>query len=202
MLLATGCGDKEQTSISNTENKVEMTNTENTNRNESIVNEDKGTKDNGVEVKEGEIGRLTIFKKSEEVNAFQESGPFTVKVNKMQVAKLEVSENYKSMFNNKDIVTIVTLEVEVENKSSETNSIYPNQGTIVTNTKEQKEAHLSLSDDVGGDFIGEVIKKGNVIFVLDSNAEEITSFKYVIDGPIDSNWDKLGEDIIFELSFE
>lgn len=105
-------------------------------------------KDEQAEVKESEIGKLTIFKKNEEVEAAQEIGPFIVKINKMQVAKLETSEDYKSMFDDKDAVTILALEVEVENKSTETNSIYPDQGTIVTNTKEQKDAHIFLSDDV------------------------------------------------------
>lgn len=184
----------------------EPSNNQDINKNIESENAEKTVASDGdkeeIEVKENEIGKLTIFKKNEEVGAVQESGPFTVKVNKMQVSKLEVSEEYKSTFDNKDVVTIVTLEVEVENKSTETNTIYPDQGTIVTNTKEQKDAHLFLSGDVGGEYIGEVIKKENVIFALDSEAEEITSFKYIISRPIDSNWNNLGEDITFDLSFE
>lgn len=149
---------------------------------------------------ESEIGKLTVVSKNESVNVEQESGPFVVKVNKMQLASLEVSEDYKDMFD-KDLVTVVTLEVEVENKSSDTNSMYPDQGTIVTNTKEQKDAEMFFSDDVGGDFIGEVTKKGNVVFILDSAAEEVTSFKYIIDAPHDDEFNSLGEDITFELSF-
>lgn len=45
------------------------------------------------------------------------------------------------------------------------------------------------------------MKKGNVIFVLDSKATDVSSFKYIIGGPIDSDWDRLGDDITFELSF-
>ena len=60
---------------------------------------------------------------------------------------------------------------------------------------------MFFSDDVGGDFIGEVIKKGNVSFLLESEAEDITSFKYVIGGPHDEDFESIGEDITFELSF-
>ena len=151
---------------------------------------------------ESEMGKLTLFKKNDEVEAIQESGPFTVKINKMQVSELEVGEKYKrTFFDNKDVVTIVELEVEAENKSTETN-IIPDQGTIVTNTKEQKDAHEVFSAMPDGEYIGEIISEGNVYFVLDSEAEEITSFKYVISGPIDSDGNKLGEDITFDLSFD
>lgn len=152
---------------------------------------------------ESEMGKLTLLKKNDEVEAIQESGPFTVKINKMQVSELEVGEKYKrTFFDNKDVVTIVELKVEVENKSTETNIIYPEQGTIVTNTKEQKDAHEEFSAMIGGKYIGEIIREGYIYFVLDSEAEEITSFKYVISGPIDSDGNKLGEDITFDLSFD
>jgi hypothetical protein len=138
----------------------------------------------------------------------------------MQVSKLEVNEKYKRRFDNKDVVTIVELRVEVENErtsgyimdvelevedeneSTETNIIYPEQGTIVTNTKEQKDAHEDFSAMIGGEYIGRITREGYIYFVLDSEAEEITSFKYVIPGPIDSDGNKLGEDITFDLSFD
>jgi hypothetical protein len=192
LLFVVGCGANPDEQNNTNQNTGKAVTTDG-------INADNDKK--GPEVKESEIGKLTIFNKNEEVEAIKESGPFVVKVNKVQVAKLEVSDDYKSMFDDKDIVAVVTLEVEVENKSTETNSIYPDQGTIVTDTKEQKEANIFLSDDVGGEYIGEVVKKGNVIFVLDSAAEEITGFKYIISKPIDSNWDALGEDITFDISF-
>lgn len=194
VLVLVGCSNNEQTTdVEDVKNDIEVNKS-----NEVTTSDNEDVQD----VRESEIGKLIVFKKNENVNTIKESGPFTVKVNKMQVARLEVSENYKGMFDNKDVVTIVTLEVEVENNSTDTNSIYPDQGTIVTNTKEQKDAHLFLSGDVGGDFIGEVIKKDNVIFVLNSEAEEITNFKYIISGPVNANWDSIGEELTFELSFE
>ena len=152
---------------------------------------------------ESDIGKLTLFKKNDEVEAIQESGPFTVKINKIQISELEVGEKYKrAFFDNKDVVTIVELRVEVENKSTETNIIYPDQGTIVTNTKEQKDTHEEFSAMIGGKYIGEIIREGYIYFVLDSEAEEITSLKYVISGPIDLDGNKLGEDLTFDLSLD
>lgn len=158
------------------------------------------SKGNPIEVKESEIGKLAILKKNEAVNMVKESGPFVVKVDKIQIGILEASENYKSMFKNKDKVTFVTLQIEVENKDKKTNTLYPDQGTITTNTKEQKDADLFLSDNVGGEFIGEVIKKGNVIFILDSEAEKITNIKYIISAPFSADWDSIGKDIVFDIA--
>lgn len=196
IVLMTGCskgGEPEKVSGKNEVNTEDVANVD-----ESIEVEEPNDE---PEVRESEIGKMTIVNINKEIGEVKESGPFSIQLNKVQVAKLEVDESYKSMFDDKDIVTIVTMEIEVENKDTGTNTIYPAQGTIVTNTKEQKESNIFLSDDVGGDFIGEVIKKGNVIFVLDSDAEEVTSFKYIISGPIDSNWDRIGEDITYEISF-
>ncbi|MBU5427175.1 hypothetical protein KQI41_12185 [Tissierella pigra] len=47
---------------------------------------------------ESDIGKLTLFKKNDEVEAIQESGPFTVKINKIQISELEVGEKYKRAF--------------------------------------------------------------------------------------------------------
>ena len=141
---------------------------------------------------ENDSEAFTVIKQDDSVNEEKTTGPFTVKVNKMRIATLKNNEDYDYLFmdefQGKDTITVITLDIEVENNSSETNSIYPDQGTIVTNTKEQKEADMFFSDDVGGDFIGEVIKKGNVSFLLESEAEDITSFKYVIGGPHDEDF--------------
>ena len=164
----------------------------------TVNNKETGNK--GIEVQETEIGKITIYKRNENVNVEKKSGPFRVKVKKMQVAEVEPNEDIKYLFDNKDKVTVVTLYIEVENESKNTNAIYPDQGIIVTNTKEQKDAAIFLSDDVGGDYMGEVIKEGNVYFLLDSEASKISSFKYIISAPRDENYKTIGENITFELN--
>lgn len=154
-----------------------------------------------VAEEETDIGLMTIYKTNDKVNLEQQSGPFIVKVLKSRLSTLEVNEDSRFMFNGKDKVTILTLYIEAENTNGETNFIYPDQGTIVTNTKEQIECNMWLSDNIGGDFIGKVIKEGNIFFVLDSQPEEITEIKYIISGAHDENLDNIGEDITFELNF-
>ena len=109
------------------------------------------------------------------------------------------NDSNKALFEDKDKVTVITLELEVENLSDETLSVYPDQGTIVTNTKEQKNADLVLSDELGGELIGKVVKKGNVIFLLDSEADQIEHIKYLIDAPHNESLDSIGDKYVFEL---
>ena len=82
---------------------------------------------------------------------------FKVTVNKIEIITFEPSEEYKETFANKDFLTILGLGLEVENMSSDSNYIYPNQGVLVTNTKERSEAYPLLSDDISGEYVGEVI---------------------------------------------
>lgn len=153
-------------------------------------------------VEESEMGKRTIVRSMKEMNEVQESGPFEVTITDIQVSDFEPSEDYKSMFEDKDKLSIVTIAVEIENKSTDTNAIYPDQGIVTTNTKEQKDVDLLLSDSVGGDYIGEVIKTGTIIALLDSPAEEIETIKYVISAPFSADtFENIGEKIIFEFDF-
>lgn len=167
--------------------------------NEETANEEQNSKEDELEVDESDLGKMTIYKTNTDLNLVQRSGPFIVKILGSRLFTFEPSEDTKFMFDNKDKVTVITLHVEVENTSEETYTIYPNQGTIVTNTKEQVDCHIWLSEEVGGDFIGQVIKKGDINFILDSDPEKIKSVKYIISGPRNRNFDIIGEDIIFEL---
>lgn len=160
--------------------------------------DDKGKEEK--EVRKSELGTLTVIKKKKDLNHVVQSGPMNLTINAIQAATLDVSHNYKEFFE-KDQVTIVTVEMKAENTSEDTISFYPDQAVLTTNTGEQVESDIFLSDDVGGDFYGKVNKKGNVIFVLESPAEDITDIKLIIDAAIDENWNSLSKNLQIEFSF-
>lgn len=187
-LLLTACGGKTN------EVKSEPAKNNKVNAETTIENNKKADSSVG-KVDESEFGRVEVIKEKKNINDIFESGPIKLTITDVQISKVNPSPNYKSMFNDKDEVTSVVLAVEVENTSDETISFFPDQGTIVTDTKEQKEAEIFLSDEVGGDFIGQVKKKGNIIFILDSNAEEINNVKFVLGHPSNENLENVGEDI-------
>lgn len=188
-LLLTACGGK-----TNEVNKSEPPKENKTNAETTVENNKKADSSVG-KIDKSEFGRVEVIKEKKNINDLFESGPIKLTITDIQISKVNPSPNYKSMFNNKDEVTSVVLAVEVENTSDETISFFPDQGTIVTNTKEQKGAQVFLSDEVGGDFIGQVKKKGNIIFIIDSNAEEINNVKFVLGNASNANFESVGEEI-------
>jgi hypothetical protein len=152
------------------------------------------------ETEETELGVLTTHSQTLDINESQENGPFTITLLNANLAELEPSEMYADFFDH-DVVTLVGLEVEVQNTTSDTNSIYPDQGTIVTNTGNQVDADLFFSDDVGGDFLGEVTKSGTVFFFFDGDTESIENVRYVIGSGHGEDWENFGEDIEFSVDF-
>lgn len=152
------------------------------------------------ETEETELGSLTTYSQVLDINETLENGPFTITLLNANLAELEVSEEYADFFD-QEISTVVGLEVKVENATGDTNSIYPDQGTIVTNTGNQVEADLFFSDDVGGDFLGEVTKSGTVFFFFDGDTESIENVRFVIGSGHGEDWENFGEDIEFAIDF-
>jgi hypothetical protein len=145
-----------------------------------------------------EAGKMTLVN-TLKVNDSFTTGSFNVKISTISVAEFIPNESAKAVFENKDKATIISIGMEVENTSPETLSFHPNQGTIITQ-KEQKNAHIFLSDPVGGDFIGEVIKKGKVLFILETPPEQISKVKYVIEPPFSAdNLKRIGEKLTLEF---
>lgn len=187
LLSMTACGTTENELAANVKNIKKEEPTQETDKKET-------------KVEDTEMGRIEIIAKNKEITDTYESGPMKLTVNALQISKLNPSDNYKEMFDGKDELTVITMAVDVENTSEDTISFYPDQSTIVTDTKEQKEASLILSDELGGDFIGNVKKSGNIIYILDSKAEEVHSLKFVIEGASNSNFETVGNKIEFNYS--
>ncbi|GIP35058.1 hypothetical protein J2TS4_42680 [Paenibacillus sp. J2TS4] len=123
------------------------------------------------------------------------SGPM-----KISISKVTLDPAYKSTPYSK-AVNAVVLKVEVENTSGETVNWRPHQGKLVLNTKEQIETAIYHSDPVGGEFRGQVLKKGNIVFEVESNLDEIKSLTYYISEPYNDQSDRVGDEVSvqFEL---
>ncbi|MDB5055463.1 MAG: hypothetical protein JWM44_3513 [Bacilli bacterium] len=131
--------------------------------------------------------------KSFSVNVNVESGPM-----KMNISKVTLDPAYlKDKFSQP--VNAFILDVTVENTSADTVKWYPDQGTIVLNTKEQITADMFNSDSVGGDFIGKVVKTGKIIFVVKGDLTKVNSASFVVKGPYDSGYKSLGDDKTTDL---
>ncbi|MGN7381632.1 stalk domain-containing protein [Paenibacillus sp. SAFN-117] len=133
--------------------------------------------------------------KSFNVNETIVSGPM-----KMTITQITLDPAYRSTPYSKPVNAVV-FKVEVENTSGETVNWSPHQGKLVLNTKEQIETGIYYSDPVGGEFRGEVLKKGNIVFRVESNLEEVTNLTYYISEPYNNQSDRVGDEtsVEFEL---
>jgi hypothetical protein len=124
--------------------------------------------------------------KSYNVNVNVTSGPMT-----LDISKVTLDPAYKSNQYSQPIKAVV-LDVKTENTSNETLNWYVTQDKIVTNTKEQVSGYL-YSEQVDGEFIGKVVKTGKIVFEIKGDLTSITSLNYVVEGPSDKNYKRVGE---------
>lgn len=146
-----------------------------------------------------EAGKMTLISIARPEQTI-ETGPFIVRIGTISVVDLEPNESSKALFDEKERVTMISIAMTVENTSEDTISFHPNQGTIVTNTKEQQAASIFISDQVGGEFIGQVVKEGKVLFTLNSEPDEISSITYVIEPPFSSNFEQVGDKVTLDFT--
>lgn len=125
--------------------------------------------------------------------------PFNITIERVQAIDIMTNDEMKSMFDGKDEVTSIAMNVSVENTSDDELNFYPDQSKLTTDTKEQIDAETFLSDSVGGEFKGQIIKKGTIIFIADSKAEDINKLTLFIDGPSNQDFDRVGEDLKIDI---
>ena len=121
-------------------------------------------------------------------------GPFEYEIQSIQIAKLKAtSKDVASMLGLEvnQVATLVAIQVSVENTSDEDMTWYPNQSTIVTSDKEQVESDWFMSDSVGGQFFGNVVKEGQIYWICKkTDAESLSHIQWRIDSPADSNYNR------------
>lgn len=190
--------------------KKEEKNTTETNTSEVKKEENKEDKKENKkkEMKEGETTEQNGLKKTviftnKELNKTGESGSIKYNFTKIQVSKITATtEDTAQMFEvekGKEFA-IVVFDIEVENTSDKDVSFYISQAKLISNTKEQVEPDMIASTYIDGEFLGAVKKNGTNVYLLkNSKAEDIKSVEIRISAPTDKNFNKLGEDIKFNI---
>lgn len=147
-----------------------------------------------ADVQESELGSNQIYMKNKALDISETIGSIQFAIDKVQTSRLSVEAAYRDMFDGKEAVTVVAMNVIVENTIDDTVNFHPNQATLVTNTGEQVTADLWYSEDVGGEFLGKVRKEGNVLFFVETMPKELTEVRFIVDGPFDANYEQIAED--------
>lgn len=159
----------------------------------------------GTVVSENGITKIPVIT-DKELDLTGIAGPINYSIDAIQISKLTATtDDMASMLDiEKDKeVALVVVNVTTENTSEDDITFYMDQAVLVSSTKEQVEPNMLLSDYLGGDYLGQVVKSGSLMYILpNSNAEDITSITLRVSAPMDADWNSLSEDISIELSFE
>ena len=143
--------------------------------------------------------RKEVVYTNKDINLGGETGPIKYSTSEIQISKLiATTDDAASLLDlEKDKeAAVVVVHFDVENTSDDTISFYPDQSVMTTNTKEQVSASVFLSDSVGGDFIGNVKKSGNVIFILkNSSADDLANVTIHINAPHNDSFDSVGDPV-------
>ena len=159
----------------------------------------------GEIVEEGGIRKIPVIT-DKELNREGESGPIKYNIEAVQVSKLTATTDEMAQLlgieKDKE-VAMVAFNVSAENTSEDTINFYIGMATLTTNTKEQVECDSFLADYIDGEFLGNVIRSGTLIYILpNSSADDITNLTLHIDAPSDENFEYVGDEAKIELNFE
>ncbi|GAK05004.1 hypothetical protein JCM19037_3465 [Geomicrobium sp. JCM 19037] len=146
-----------------------------------------------------ENGEHTLVSLNEDIEAL-ESSPISLEIEKVNGVSAMLEGMAADMVDDPD-VEYIQVDMVVENTSDDDVTFYASQATLITDTGEQSEADMLLSDHIDGDYFGNVTKSGTSIFVLNNSmAEEMTSVQIRFSAPYNTeSWDDLGEDIRVDI---
>ncbi|MCK0471439.1 hypothetical protein [Halalkalibacter sp. APA_J-10(15)] len=207
--LLAACGTEEPSNTDESTNDdvdVEENNDEEAQEEDTDADtEETTTSDNGWDHQVGDVienegGSFTLIARQDEIET-QETGPMVLNVPQVNATSAQI-EGELADFMETDEIEYIQIDFEVENTSEDTIIFYAGQATITTNTGEQLESDMWLSDHIDGEYIGAVRKSGSQFFILEnSKAEEIEWVRILISSPSDENWDNVGEDLDFTVEF-
>lgn len=150
--------------------------------------------------------RKTPVYTNKELNHTGETGPMKYSVDALQVSKLTATtdEMAEMLGVEKDKeVTLVVVDITVENTTDDTVYFYVGQATLTSNTKEQVDSDMLLSDYIDGEYLGNVIHSGSLMYILpNSSADDVTNLTLHISAPTSENFDTIGDEVKIELDLE
>ncbi|WP_158738661.1 hypothetical protein [Alteribacillus sp. YIM 98480] len=214
LLVLTACGEEsnteDETSGSSNEevNENEVTTEENeTEENEADVEEEnEESSDDGFDTEvgesvENEAGEFTLHARQNEVEPI-ETGPVNMNITQVNAASGDIKPDYQDMFETEEL-NYIQLDIEVENTSEEDITFYSGQATISTNTGEQLESDMLLSDHIEGEMMAGTKDSGSFFYILEnSNAEDVESVRMVWTAPQNEDWEEIGEEVDIEVKLD
>lgn len=148
-----------------------------------------------------EAGDVTLVSRTDDVGTF-ESGPINLTIEKVNGASADLTGEIADMMETEEL-EYIQVDMNVENTSEDTISFYASQATLTTNTGDQLEPDMLMSDHIAGEFIGEVNKSGTSFYMLEnSKAEDVESVRLIYNAASNENFEDIGDEIDIEVELE
>ncbi|MGE7945111.1 hypothetical protein ACQKNB_23980 [Lysinibacillus xylanilyticus] len=136
---------------------------------------------------------------NKELGISGQTGPILYNIEAVQLKKItpktEEAANLFDVAVGKE-VDALTISMSGENTSTEDMNFHLGQAVIITNTKEQLEPDMILSEHIEGNYLGKVKHEGYNVYVLkNSKVEDLKNIEIRVSAPTNSNFDQQGEDV-------
>ncbi|KIL79542.1 hypothetical protein [Bacillus badius] len=166
-----------------------------TSKEEDTVN----TSDDGKTIT-NETGTYTLIKKVDG-NETATSGPFTVTIPQVTVVTAELTDETAASYGSKNF-PYIQVDMDISHETENTDTILGSFVKLVTNTGEQLDPDIVMSDIIDGEFYGKVNKSGSYAYVLkNSQPEDIEWVRVIIDSPLDSSHQEIGKPFDIRVNF-
>lgn len=111
-----------------------------------------------------------------------EQGPLKITIDGMYIGRIKniTDEDVKAYYNTDEPINVAAISYKIENTSDDTYVFYIGQSPITTDSKEQIDPDLLVSEEAGGNVLGQTIKEGLSIYYPKSNLEEIKDITWHI----------------------
>lgn len=151
------------------------------------------------DIQEDESLKATNTYTNKELGIIGEIGPIKYEIPGVQLKIIEPKDQATAdLFEVAigDEVHVFTVQFTGENTSEEDMSFYLGQAIAITNTKEQLEPDMFLSEYINGEYMGQVKHEGHNVYILrNSTVNELESIELRITAPTDSNFETVGDDV-------
>lgn len=195
--------EKEQKVTAADPEKEEKPNEEVTSEAEDLEEDDDFYNPNniGKTIKDPELGDITIVKAGRDIENSYKVGDLDFSIYGAALVKIKTNNQELKDYWQSEEVDVIMLATRISNNSDKTITLYSTQDKIVTDTREQLEPDLLLSQGAG-EILGNVDDKSANIYYPESNLEDISEFTFYLSPGYNEDFGTIGEEHQIKITFD
>ena len=150
------------------------------------------------ESRETEGGIFTLKGVNHDIE-MMDVGPALVDIKHVKTVSGVLTGEMKDLFEQEEL-EYISIDLFVENISGEDITYYVGQAEIVTDTGEQLQPDIWMSEHIQGEMRAGVKQTGNLVYIMKhSKAQDVGLVRIIINAPMDENWNTIGDKIDIEV---